>query len=198
MTPIHGRPLTGRTGLRVVIAQEKGGLLLDLDRGTTTTVPTPRPQPGAPFTLVADGEPPVRVVRLTDVRAGTVRRVTLPSSPGSFSDGITSPDGRWIVVRMGDPAWPGPRQLLDLWLLDTRTLRWQHVPSMPAPVSLKQTGLAWAHDGRLVILGRFDATPDVSIDRTNDVLAVWRPGETQLSVRSVRLPEQGASQFLVR
>ena len=193
MAPIHGRPLTGRTGLRFLLPLEQGAVLLDVDRGTTTparAVPIPT---AGPTPLVAE-EQPARRVRL----AGTSRVVTLPSSPGQFSDGIMSPDGRWIVVRMGDPAWPGPRQLLDLWLLDTRSLRWQHVPSMPAPVSLKQTNIAWTTDNRLVVLGRFDRDPDVSIDNTKDVLAVWRPGDPSLALRSIRLPADGAPLFFVR
>lgn len=191
MTPIHGRPLTGRTGLRFFIPQERGAVLLDIDRGTTTPVAGKPVVADKPSPLVADDQPP-RHVRFED------RRLPLPSSPGEFSDGVTSPDGRWIVVRMGNPAWPGPRQLLDLWLLDTRSLRWQHVPSMPTPVSLKQTDLAWTRDNRLVVLGRFDRDPDVSIDRTKGVLALWRPGEPDLSIRSIRLPTQGAPAFELR
>ena len=190
MTPLHGRPLTGRTGLRFVILQQQGVVLLDVDRGTTTPVAAV-PIPSAPSRLVADDRP-ARYVRFNG------RRLTLPSSPGEFSDGIGSPDGRWIVARMGNPAWPGPRQLLGLWLLDTRTLRWHHVPSMPVPVSLKETDLAWTPDNRLVLLGRFDRTSDVSIDQTKDVLALYRPGAPDLSIRPVRLPAEGAPAFVLR
>jgi hypothetical protein len=68
-------------------------------------------------------------LRLTDVRTGSVRRIAPPESPGTISDGYTSPDGRWVAVRFGNPAWPGPRQLLEVWLLDTATLRWHRMPS---------------------------------------------------------------------
>jgi hypothetical protein len=138
-----------------------------------------------------------RPLPLTDVPTGTVRHVPSPQSPGELSDGYMSPNGRWLAIRFGNPAWPGPRQLLDLWLLDTKTLQWQHVPSMPTPVSLKETGLAWTDDNRLVLLGRFDRTPDVSIDETKDVLAVWHPGDPALSIRPVTLPADGSALFLL-
>ena len=134
-------------------------------------------------------------LQLTDVPTGSVRYIPSPQSPGTLSDGETSPDGRWIAVRLGNPAWPGPRQLLDLWLLDTKTLRWQQVPSMPTPVSLKETGMAWTDDNRLVLLGRFDRTPDTRIDETKDVLALWRPGDPALSLRPLTLPADGSSRF---
>ena len=190
MTPIHGRPLTGPTGLRFVVHQEKGAVLLDIDRGTATPVAGGPVVLNKPSPLVADDEP-TRHVRFEG------QRLDLPSSPGEFSDGVASPDGRWIVARMGNPAWPGPRQLLDLWLLDTRTLRWHHVPSMPTPVSLKETNLAWTSDNRLVLLGRFDRTPDIGIDQTKDVLALFRPGAPDLLIRQVRLPAQGTPAFTV-
>jgi hypothetical protein len=136
-------------------------------------------------------------LRLTDIPTGNVRHIPPPQSPGELSDGVTSPNGRWIAIRFGNPAWPGPRQLLDLWLLDAKTLEWQHVPSMPTPVSLKETGIAWTDDNRLVLLGRFDRTPDIDINETKDVFAVWRPGDQDLSVRPVTLPADGSASFLL-
>lgn len=136
-------------------------------------------------------------LQLIDLPTGAVRQIPSPQSPGELSDGVTSPNGRWIAIRFGNPAWPGPRQLLDLWLLDTKTLQWRHVPSMPTPVSLKETGLAWTDDDRLVLLGRFDRTPDIDIDETKDVLALWRPGDPALSVRPVTLPTNGSSLFIL-
>ena len=46
MAPIDGRPLTGRTGLRFLVPQQQGAVLLDIDRGTTrpvAAVPVPTP-----------------------------------------------------------------------------------------------------------------------------------------------------------
>jgi hypothetical protein len=69
-------------------------------------------------------------------------------------------------------------------VFDTETGRLTHVPGMPAFVSLKLTSAAWARDGRLVVLGESGG---------RDVVALWRPGEEHLSVKSVQLPERGDS-----
>lgn len=135
---------------------------------------------------------------LTDLRTKTVRRIAPPTSPGTISEGHLSPDGRWVAVEFGNPAWPGPRQILDLWLLDTRTFRWHRLPSMPVPLSLKETGLSWTDDGRLALLGRFDRDPDVSIDRTFDALVLWRPSDPELRVRTSYLPRTGGTGALIR
>jgi hypothetical protein len=127
-------------------------------------------------------------LRLTDVDTGKATEIPAPTQVGTASIGKVSPDGRWIAISYESPAWPGPRQRMDVWLLDTRSLRWSHVPSMPVPVTLKATDLAWSPDGRLVMLGTFDATGDKDMQETIDILAVWRPGERQLRVRRIQLP----------
>lgn len=104
------------------------------------------------------------------------RRFPLPSSISLGRPRLTvSPDLRYAAVEYGEPAWPGPRQRLDVWVLDLRDGRWTQLPSMPVAASLKLTGLAWAGDGRLVLLGSFDGT--------GSALAVWRPGEPRLALR---------------
>jgi hypothetical protein len=61
-----------------------------------------------------------------------------------------------------------PDDRFDLWLLDTTTRRWRHVPDMPMHLIRKVTDVKWTSDGRIVIL-------------SGAVLAVWRPGEKHLA-----------------
>jgi hypothetical protein len=54
---------------------------------------------------------------------------------------------------------------------------------MPAVVSLKQTSMAWTDDGRLVLLAE---------SGRREVVAVWRPGQARLALKTVRLPERAS------
>ncbi|MCW2913428.1 MAG: hypothetical protein JWN52_1496 [Actinomycetia bacterium] len=125
----------------------------------------------------------------TDVQTGARRDVTWPTSVGEPSDGLADPTGRYLAISFDHPAWPGPRQRMDVWLLELATLRWLHMPSMPVPAALKFTGMNWTPDGRLILLGEFDGL--------GGALAVWRPGEGQPAVRKLVLPERGGDAFLV-
>jgi hypothetical protein len=71
-----------------------------------------------------------------------------------------------------------------MWLLDTQTHRWEHLPGMPAHIVPKATDVEWSADGRVVIL-------------SGNVLAVWRPGSPQLAVGQVRPTKQPGSNFVV-
>ena len=88
------------------------------------------------------------------------------------------PRGRFAALAFADPSGRGGRQILDVWVLDTRTRNLTQLPGMPAFVALKQTSMAWTDDGRLVLLGHSDG---------RDLVAVWRPGERGLRVKTVRL-----------
>ncbi len=85
-----------------------------------------------------------------------------------------------MVLGAGGFTWYGTdpnRQVFDLWLLDTQTPRLTHVPGTPAFVQLKRTAMAWSEDGRLVLLAR--------TTRGRDVVAVWRPGQKRLALKSL-------------
>jgi hypothetical protein len=89
------------------------------------------------------------------------------------------PRGRFVALAFADPSGGGAgKQVLDIWLLNTRTRELTQVPDMPAFVALKYTSMSWTNDGRLVLLAR-------SMGR--DLVAVWRPGQRRLAIRTVRL-----------
>jgi hypothetical protein len=119
---------------------------------------------------------------LHDVRSGSSRRLRWPSRRGySLGEVTGDPSGRFAIVEF---AKFSPEHKLDLWLLDTVTRRWRHLPGMPARIVPKATDVEWTADGRVVILAV-------------DVLAVWRPSESRLAVRLVRAARQPGSEFVV-
>lgn len=117
--------------------------------------------------------------------------VILRSSQTGLAETAADPRGRYVAIGFGDPAFGlGATQLLDVWVLDTRTETLAHVPSMPAEAGLKRTSLTWSAGGRLVVLGE-------SGSRT--IVATWRPGDDVLRVKPMRLPERdgGSDSFAV-
>ena len=122
---------------------------------------------------------------LIDPLTGENVEFDAPTSIGTPSAGQLSPDGTLVAVAFGHPAWPGPRQRLDVWVLDLDSLTWSHLPSMPVAAALKATAYQWLADGRFAIFGDFD--------RVGPALVTWRPGESQLEVRPLSVTtSQGA------
>jgi hypothetical protein len=181
-------------------------------------VPTTGPRPDEPLTALVDPDdsrrlasyPVVHAVAgdlvlwggeeldrgsftLSDRRTGVDQQIPRPSRVGQAGDSLLSPDRRLLAVEFADPAWEGgPTQLMDVWLLDLRTRRWSQLPGMPVLVALKATSMAWTGDGRLLLLGSFDAV--------GGALAVWRPGQDRLAVRRLVLPADraGSDSFVPR
>jgi hypothetical protein len=119
---------------------------------------------------------------LRDVRSGAGHRLPWPSGPAySLAEVTGDPSGRLAIVRF---ARFSPRHMLEMWLLDTRTYRWEHLPGMPARIVPKATDVEWSADGRVVIL-------------SGDALGVWRPGSPHLAVGRVRPTKQPGSNFVV-
>src|SRR5258706_4051010 len=136
---------------------------------------------------------------LTDLRTGRRRVLRWPSWFGGPSRGTdqtaVDPSAKLIPVSFSDPAFDSTgTQVTDVWLLDPSTGRWQHLPGMPADVALKWTSMSWTSDGRLVMLAR----TRTSSQATHAVIAVWRPGEKSLAVRSVHIParDSGSDSFI--
>ena len=128
----------------------------------------------------SETSPPEHRLELVDLAAGTSTRFKLPSILRGLDEIAVQPHGTLIAVGFGDPAYPGPQQAADVWILDTATGKFTHLPGMPAQVDLKFSSMAWTSDDRLVLLLQGGG-------RT--VLAVWRPGAKTLPLRPVRLPE---------
>ena len=121
---------------------------------------------------------------LVDPTTGSETRALRPTEVGRPSYGKPSPDGKFMAVSFEHPAWPGPRQRLDVWVLQIDTMNWVRLPSMPVAVALKTTDMAWAPDGRLVVFGWFE---DVG-----DAIVVWRPGATELEILETELNPAGS------
>lgn len=131
------------------------------------------------------------LLTLRDVRSGARWRLPWPSQIGGADQAAVRADGRLIALAFSDPAYEGGgTQVTDVWLLHPTTRRFQHVPDMPAAVSLKFTSMSWSSDGRLVMLAETGR-------RT--VVALWRPGQKRIAVRPVRLPDpnSGSDSFVV-
>lgn len=114
---------------------------------------------------------------LLDTETGSETKIEFPTEIGQADYGQPSPNGRWLAVAFKHPAWPGPRQRLDVWLLDMTTLEWTRLPSMPVAASLKGTDFTWTADGRLVLYGAFD--------EAGVAIATYSPGDEQLQVSTV-------------
>jgi len=130
-------------------------------------------------------------LHLLDAATGAQRPVRWPSIVNQLDEPAVDPTGRWIAIGFGDPSWKfGPEQVLDVWVLDSRTGALTHVPGMPAFVHLKFTSMDWTADGRLVLLGE---------DDERGFVAVWRPGQPQLAIRNVQLPQRtgGSDAFAI-
>ncbi|MEV4563903.1 hypothetical protein AB0K12_09040 [Nonomuraea sp. NPDC049419] len=110
------------------------------------------------------------------------RPVGRPSGTGVVAEGEVSSDGTYVAVPFLTPT-PGAHESLDVWVLDTRSLAWTHVPSMPLPVDVKSRRMSWTPGGRLVLAGGFVTTAD-DHPRESDhagVVVLWRPGEASLT-----------------
>jgi hypothetical protein len=98
---------------------------------------------------------------------------------------IPEPHGTLVAVEFADPAYANS-QASDVWLLNTRTGAFTHVPGFPILEYLKFSGIAWATDNRLVVVAQGGG-------RT--AIGIWRPGSRQLDVGAVP-PLAGYSQFV--
>jgi hypothetical protein len=76
-----------------------------------------------------------------------------------------------------------------VFLLDRRSGSLTHVPGFPASIRLKFSSMAWAADGRLVLLVR---------DEDGARIGTYRPGDPSVALRRVALPAPtgGSDQFV--
>jgi hypothetical protein len=115
-------------------------------------------------------------LRLVHLIGGTTRRLAWPSYFGNIIRVVPEPHGPLVAVDFGSPAYPGPAQAEDVWMLDTTTGAFTHLPAYPAQVDIKFSTVAWTRDNRLVIIAQGGG-------RT--VLGLWRPGQATLHLRGL-------------
>lgn len=127
---------------------------------------------------------------LTDRRTGARHRLARPTPHGWAGLGQPSPDGRLLAVEFADVSWSRVHgQVSDIWLLDLPTRRWRRLPGMPLITAVKFMSMGWTGDGRLVLAGDFD--------RFGEAMAVWRPGQDQLAIKRLDLPDYDGSDSFV-
>jgi hypothetical protein len=115
-------------------------------------------------------------LRLVHLAGGTGRRLAWPSYFGDIVRVVPEPHGPLVAVDFGSPAYPGPAQAEDIWMLDTTTGTFTHLPAYPAQVDIKFSTVAWTSDDRLVIIAGGGG-------RT--VLGLWKPGQATLPLRGL-------------
>ncbi|MFI6907572.1 hypothetical protein ACIBKY_40365 [Nonomuraea sp. NPDC050394] len=181
-----------------LLANRNDGTMAVLSRDGGRPLSVSRDEPGWQV-LGTTRRPAVALVRsvgaggreslaLLDPATRRATPVGSPATEGRSVVAVPDPAGRLLAVRFGDPAFPGPRQYLDVWVLEIGTLRWTRLPSMPVPASIKTASMAWTPDGRLVLTGDYVMTDKVYPAESDyaSMVVDWRPGERALRVR--RLP----------
>jgi hypothetical protein len=123
-------------------------------------------------------------LRLVNLISGHRRRLAWPSYFGDIIRVVPEPHGPLVAVDFGSPAYPGPAQAEDIWMLDTTTATFTHLPEYPAQVDIKFSSVRWTSDDRLVIVAQGGG-------RT--VLGVWKPGQATLPLRG--LPNRASGYY---
>lgn len=128
---------------------------------------------------------------LVDLSSGARTALRWPSRFDFGYQAFPAPHGPWVALEFGEPWYPAARgsvnQATDVWMLNTKTAALTHVPGFPALELIKQSGIAWTADDRLLVAARGAGG--------HTVLGVWTPGQQTLPIRA--LPGlDGYSQFV--
>ena len=79
-----------------------------------------------------------------------------------------SPDGRWLVVSVIEPAYDDNAQLSDLWLIDTTA---RHSSRRLTSTRRPENGVAWSPDSRRIAFSAQRDNDDVAQIYTLDLAA---------------------------
>lgn len=128
---------------------------------------------------------------LVDLMTGARRELRWPSILPTVQRIAVEPHGPLVAVGFVSVAYPGPQQADDIWLLNTASGTFTHLPGFPAQDSIKASGIAWTDDDHLVVVA--ESNTDTS---TRVVLGIWRPGQTTLPLRAIPTLAGGYNQFV--
>jgi hypothetical protein len=122
---------------------------------------------------------------LVNLLTGARRPLLWPSPLGFGYAVLPAPHGPLVAVDFADPAYPPPHgqqtnQAADLWILDTASASFTHVPGFPVLEYLKSSGIAWTPNGRLVVAAQSGG--DAEPSRTHTTIGLWRPGQRAIHV----------------
>jgi hypothetical protein len=123
---------------------------------------------------------------LVDLHAGRHRLLRWPSALSDIDGVIAQPHGPLVAV--GFASLASNPQGEDIFLLDTRTGHFSHVPGYPRLEDLKRSSVAWTSDDRLILTIHLN-------NRTR--LGIYRPGDHIVSLRALRLPAFAGSDTFV-
>ena len=123
---------------------------------------------------------------LVNLTSGDRRQLPWPSYFGNLIRVAVEPHGSLVAIDFGSPAYPGPAQAEDIWMLDTATGNFTHMPGYPAQVEIKFSNITWTNDDRLVIVAQ-------GAGRT--VVGIWKPTGATLPLRTLPIL-QGYNSFV--
>jgi hypothetical protein len=123
---------------------------------------------------------------LIDLRTGRRRPLRWPSQIDALDGVVAEPNGPLVAVGFANPS--SNPQHEDLFLLDTRTGKFAHVPGYPIAEDLKFSSVAWTSDDRLILTIHLGSGTH---------LGIYRPGDRAVSVQPIRLPAYAGSDTFV-
>jgi hypothetical protein len=190
------------TGGRIAISTSRGlaivnprtGRVLERFSSSAQTTGQVDPLPGNLALESSTAFPNATKLALVNLATGARTPLRWPSAiPRYGYRAVAEPGGPLVAVIFIDPYYqPSGAPLIDTWVLDTRTDRFAHVPGFPAAEDFKQSGVAWAAGGRLVIAAEIEPQNG----RAAAVVGIWKPGQTTLPLRTVPASASGYYSFV--
>jgi len=123
---------------------------------------------------------------LVDLRSGHRQALRWPSPLDELDAVVPEPNGPLVAV--GFATVGTNPQAEDLFILDTRSARFTHIPGYPIREDLKHSSTAWTRDGRLVVITGLGG---------KTTLGVYRPGAHSVALRAIDPPPYAGSDTFV-